>query len=76
MDRDLGTNLGSMQNFCKVESVSLPVIDSLFDVELVNLADHFLHRAKAELSHVFARFLCNELEKILDKFWFPGEFFT
>src|SRR2546423_13493702 len=53
-----------VQDGREIQALSLPMTDRIFNVEHVDTADHLIHRAEAEFSHVLTNLLGNEEEEI------------
>src|SRR6185437_6563186 len=72
-DRNTRLALGLIEDARQVDALRLPVLDGTAHVELVDLTDHVLEFAEAELRHQLAHFLGDEEEEIDDVLRLAGE---
>src|SRR5690348_6974587 len=65
-----------VENRREIQAASLPVIDGWFHVEPVYAADHLVHGAESQASHVLPNLLGEEEKEINDVLGLPLEPFA
>ena len=70
---DAGRHFGLRQNFGKIETFGLPMIDRFLDLEAIDTANHSIHLPKTELGHQLANFFGNHAHEIDDVLRFAHE---
>ena len=61
---DLGTHLGLVQNIGVVQPLGFPVVYGFAGLDFIGPTNHVIHGPEAELGHILADFLSNELHEI------------
>ena len=57
----------------EVESGRFPVLESRFDIESIDTANHLIDRTEPKLRHQLPHFLCQEAEELFDELRLAGE---
>ena len=73
---NLGSNLRLVEDRRVVQPLGFPVFHGAAHLDPVRPADHFVDRAKAQLGHVLAHLLGDEVHEVHDVGGIAGEFFA